>query len=99
MVKKKIARPRYQIELNRSINDSTRRVVRTLERKGYEVDRLGHKTAFTLKRPLGQSFSDFQDDIRSILNPRIGSALICSSTGRAWLCSMKSNQPGDFVRI
>jgi hypothetical protein len=96
---RKLKRPRYVAEFNRALGDSISRVVRRLERLGYVVERLPHLTTLRIWRPKGGSFAEFLDDLRALLHPRRGGVVLNSSTGRAWLCSMRGNRPGDFVRI
>ena len=100
MPKKRQRSPwRYTIEFNRMRGDSTRGVARRLERKGYEVDRVPHLSTITLRRPPGNDFETFRDDIRAELQPRRGAALVCSTSGKQWLCRMRGNRPGDFVSL
>jgi hypothetical protein len=98
MPKKKLARTTYIAEFNRAVGDNIRNVIRRLERRGYEVEKVPQLTTVKLKRPPGNTFEDFQEDVASVLQPRRGSAIIASSTGRAWSCNMKGNRPGEFVR-
>lgn len=96
---KKFIDHRYMIETNRCRGDSIRLMTRRLEAKGYEVERTMHKTTILLRRPKGNSFSAFKRDIASELQPRRGSAVICSTSGRQWMCRMGGNRPGDMVRL
>jgi hypothetical protein len=96
---KKFIDHRYLIETNRCRGDSIRRMARRLEAKGYEVERTLHKTTLLLRRPKGNTFSTFESDIASELQSRCGSAVICSTSGRQWMCRMGGNRPGDMVRL
>lgn len=90
---------RYLIEKNRCRGDRVGRMARRLERKGYEVERTLHKTTILLRRPKGNDFATFEEDIAAELQPRRGSAVVCSTSGRQWMCSMGGNRPGDMVRL
>ena len=97
--KKLMVRWRYIAEFNRCVGDSICRVIRRLERRGYEVDRVPQLTTLRIRRPAGVTMSQFRSDLRSLLQPRRGSLILCSSSGRAWSCNMRGNRPGDFVQI
>lgn len=100
MAKHKLKRPWvYRAELNRPVGDSTRKVVRFFERRGYEVERIPHLTSLTIRLPDDGDFATFQSDVAKVLQPRRGSALIHSTSGRSWVCSNRGNRPGRFVRL
>lgn len=99
MAKKLRAPWRYTIEFNRARGDNTRLVASRLERKGYEVERVPHLSTITLRRPPGNAFETFRNDIRAELQPRQGAALVCSTSGKQWLCRMKGNRSGKFVSL
>jgi hypothetical protein len=99
MKRKLIVRRRYIAEFNRCVGDSIWRVVRRLQRRGYEVERVPQLTTLSIRRPVGVTMSEFRADLRSLLQPRRGSLILCSSSGRAWSCNMRGNRPGDFVKI
>lgn len=92
-------RRRYIAEFNRCIGDSITRAMRRLERRGYEVERVPQLTTLCIQRPKGLSFDEFMDDLRALLQPRRGSLILASSSGRSWSCSFRRNRPGDFVRL
>lgn len=89
----------YLAEFNRCLGDNIARVIRWLQRRDYEVERVPQLTALKIRRPKGVTFEEFQDDLRRLLQPRRGSLVLASSSGRSWSCSMRGNRPGDFVRI
>ncbi len=99
MPKKLKLRRRYSAEINRCVGDNIRRAVLALERRGYNVERLPHLTGLMLTLPRGGDFDQLKADLARILQPRRGSLILHSSSGRAWLCSMRGNRPGDFVRL
>lgn len=92
-------RRRYIAEFNRCVGDNIARVIRRLERGGYEVERVPQLTTLKIRRPKGLAFAEFQDDLRRLIQPRRGSLILASSSGRSWSCSMRGNRPGDFVRL
>lgn len=93
------ARWRYVAEFNRCVGDSIRRVKRRLERRGYQVEFVPQLTTLLIRRPAGVTMKQFRADLRTLLQPRQGSLILCSSSGRAWSCNMRGNRAGDFVRI
>lgn len=99
MAKSKFIDHRYVIELNRVRGDSARRSARRLELKGYEVERAMHLTTLLVRRPRGNAFATFKEDVAAELQPRRGSAIVCSTSGRQWICRMGGNRAGDFVRL
>lgn len=99
MKRKLKTRYKYIAEFNRCVGDSIARAIRRLERRGYEVERVPQLTTLQIRRPKGLSFAEFQDDLRELLQPRRGSLVLASSSGRVWSCSQRGNRPGDFVRI
>ena len=100
MAKWKVKRRyRYIAEFNRCVGDNIARVIRRLERRGYVVERVPQLTTLRIRRPKNAEFSEFLDDLRELLQPRRGSLILCSSSGRAWSCNMRGNRPGEFVRI
>ncbi len=100
MMKKRLkVRYRYIAEFNRCVGDSITRVIRRLELLGYEVERLPQLTTLRIRRPTGADFASFRADLCRLLQPRRGSLIVSSSSGKAWSCSMRGNRPGDFVRI
>ncbi len=90
---------RYVAELNRCIGDNIARAIRYLERRGYIVDRVPQLTTITIRLPRGGSFADLQADLVNVLQPRRGSLILCSTSGRSWSCNMRGNMPGVFDRI
>lgn len=99
MRRQKFSKKQYITELNRCIGDQTSRVIGRLERLGYQVDRLPHLTTLRIRRPLGKTFLEFKSDLRRCVQSRRGSILLASSTGRSWICNMRGNRPGTFVRV
>jgi len=99
MPKKLRLRRKYLAEFNRCVGDNIARVIRALRRLGYEVERVPQLTALRIKPPAGGTFDDLKGDLRPLLQPRRGSLIISSTSGRSWSCSMRGNRPGDFVRI
>ncbi|MES2044509.1 MAG: hypothetical protein V4475_11560 [Pseudomonadota bacterium] len=100
MAKKRLTkRHDYVAEFNRCVGDNIIRVIRHLERRGYEVERIPQLTSLKIRRPKGASFKEFMDDLSGLLQPRRGSLLLASSSGRSWSCSMRGNRQGDFVRL
>ena len=90
---------RYVAELNRCIGDNIARAVRYLERRGYTVDRVPQLTTITIRLPRDGSFAALQGDLVNILQPRRGSLILFSTSGRSWSCNMRGNMPGVFDRI
>lgn len=91
---------RYYGEFNRARGDNIRIAARTLARQGLEVEILAHKTSLVIDRPMTMSWSDFKSAVRSALDPTRGSVLLFSkSTGNAFVCSNRGNQPGVFQRL
>lgn len=100
MAKRKLRiRRRYIAEFNRCIGDNIARVIRRLERRGYDVERIPQLTTLVIRRPRERTFAEFREDLRDLLQPRRGSLVLNSSSGRGWSCSMRGNRPGDFVPI
>lgn len=99
MRRKRYSPKQYVTEFNRCVGDRTSTVIGRLEQLGYEVDRLPHLTTLRIRRPFGRTFSDFKNDLRRCVQPQRGSILLSSSTGRSWVCSMRGNRPGTFVRV
>lgn len=99
MPKKLMVRWRYIVEFNRCVGDSISRAKRWLERRGYQVEFVPQLTTLLVRRPVGVTMREFRADLRALLQPRRGSLVICSSSGRAWSCNMRGNRPGDFVKI
>lgn len=100
MAKRKLRQPWiYRAELNRPVGDSTNKVVRWFERRGYEVERIPHLTSLTIRLPDNGDFESFKSHIAEVLQPRRGSALVHSTSGRSWICSNRGNRPGRFVRL
>ena len=99
MMRKLMVRRRYIAEFNRCVGDSITRTKRRLERRGYDVDFVSQLTTLRIRRPVGVTMREFRSDLRALLQPRRGSLILCSSSGRAWSCSMRGNRPGDFVQI
>jgi hypothetical protein len=89
----------YMAEFNRCIGDNIKNVVRALRAKGYEVGRIRHKTTVLIRRPEGLSFKNLRSDLGELAQPRIGSVILCSTSGRFWLLDNKGNSPGIFVAI
>lgn len=90
----------YVVEFNRAYGDNIRVAARRLERRGLDVEILSHKTSLVVIRPSWMSWSVFQDAIRAALDPTRGSALVMSqSTGKAFICSNRGNQPGVFQEV
>src|SRR3546814_5810345 len=92
MMRKLKVRRRYVAEFNRCLGDNISRAIRRLERLGYEVERVSHLTTLSIRRPRGCSFAEFRDDLRALLHPRRGGVVLSSSSGRAWFCSMRSEE-------
>lgn len=90
---------RYGAELNRCIGDNIARAVRYLERRGYVVDRVPQLTTITIELPRDGSFTALKADLLGVLQPRRGSLVLWSTSGRSWSCSMRGNMPGIFDRI
>ncbi|BAQ48065.1 hypothetical protein Maq22A_c25955 [Methylobacterium aquaticum] len=88
----------YGAEFNRSLGDNIRGVMRKLEKAGLDVSKPPHLTTLIIRRPLSMSWADFKAIIRSMIQPRIGSVFLTSSTGRMFVCSNRGNRPGRFVR-
>jgi hypothetical protein len=89
----------YVTELNRMRGNSIRRAEAHLKRLGLAVRRLPHLTALHIKRPKWMSWAQFKAAIRSVLQPRRGSAVVFSWTGRVYVCSYRGNQPGVFQPV
>jgi hypothetical protein len=90
----------YVMEFNRAYGDSIRTAGRRLEHWGLGVEILSHKTSLVAVRPSSMSWSRFEDAVRAAIDPTRGSVLVFSqSTGRAWICSNRGNQPGVFQEI
>jgi hypothetical protein len=90
----------YVLEFNRAYGDSIRTAARRLARWGLDVEILSHKTSLIAVRPSSMTWSEFEDAIRAALDPIRGSALVFSqSSGKAWICSNRGNQPGVFQEI
>lgn len=90
----------YFIEINRCLRDASARFIRHLERCGLIVERLPHKTAYRIVRPICVTFADMRQALTAGLNPRLGSVLLFSaSTGNAWVMSNRGNRRGVFVRM
>jgi hypothetical protein len=90
----------YAIETNRAVRDSLRWVQNFLEEHGIRVTRVAHLTSLLLERPAAMTWGEFKTVIRKIVQRRIGSVLMISSrTGRVFLCSNRSHQPGRFQRL
>jgi hypothetical protein len=91
----------YTAEFNRAYGDNIRIARRRLERCGLEAEIIAaHKTSLIIIRPPDVSWEDFEDAIRFALDPDRGSVMITSQvSGRAWVCSMRGNQPGVFQEI
>lgn len=99
MAKKLRLRRRYLAEFNRCLGDNIGRVIRRLDRLGYDIERVPQLTALKITPPRGGDFSGLKSDLSALLQPRRGSLTLASSSGRSWSCSMRGNRPGDFVRI
>lgn len=100
MMKSKVIKNSYVIEFNRSRRDSLSWVIENLKALGYEVERVpNHLTTIRVDRFKGQRWRAFRRDIRHLLNPKKGSAVVLSDSGKAWVCSMKGNRPGKFVKV
>lgn len=89
----------YLVEFNRCRGDNIKNVIRRLHRKGYEASLIRHKTTVLIKRPLGSRFSDFKDDLLELVQPRIGSLIMSSTSGKFWMLDNKGNFPGIFQKI
>ena len=89
----------YIAEFNRSVGDSIRNVARALRAQGYNVAHIRHKTTILIKRPSDKSFSEFKNDLSQLVQNRIGSMTLCSTSGRIWLLDNKGNRAGEFQRI
>lgn len=96
--KRPIAR-RYVTEFNRCGGDNITRLIRRLRRLGYEIERVPQPTTITVTPPPGYAFAAVKADLRAQLQPRRGSLILASTSGRVWSCSMRGNRPGDFVRV
>ena len=99
MPKKLMVHWRYIAEFNRCVGDSIVRAKRWLERRGYQVEFVPQLTTLLIRRPVGVTMKQFRADLRALLQPRRGSLILFSTSGRAWSCRMKGNRPGNFVRI
>jgi hypothetical protein len=100
MAKKKLkVRRRYLAEFNRCVGDNIGRVIRRLQRLGYEVERVPQLTAVRITPPRSAAFQQLKADLQPLLQPRRGCMILASTSGRMWSCSMRGNQPRDFVRI
>ena len=99
MPKRLLVQWRYIAEFNRCVGDSIWRVKRRLERLGYDVDFVPQLTTLLFRRPVGVTMRQFRSDLRALLQPRRGSLILCSSSGRAWSCNMRGNRSGDFVSL
>ena len=89
----------YMAEFNRCVTDNIKNVIRKLRAKGYEVTRVRHKTTVLIQRPKGVSFKEFCDDLNELVQPRIGSVIMSSTSGKFWLLDNKGNSPGIFQEI
>lgn len=89
----------YMAEFNRAKGDNIKNVVSRLRAKGYEVSRIRHKTTIILKRPSTISFDQFKKDLCKLVQKRVGSMVLCSTTGRFWLLDNTGNRPGEFQAI
>jgi hypothetical protein len=90
----------YILEFNRAYGDNIRTAARRLQRRGLDVEILFHKTSLVAIRPSWMSWAEFQEAIRAALDPTRGSVLVVSqSTGRAFICSNRGNQPGIFQQV
>ncbi|MCC8948216.1 hypothetical protein H8A97_24675 [Bradyrhizobium sp. Arg62] len=90
----------YILEYNRARGDSIRTAARWLERAGLDVEIIPHKTSLTAVKPTIMSWTAFENAVRSSIDPIRGSVLVMSqSSGRAWICSNRGNQPGVFQEI
>lgn len=91
----------YYIEINRCLNDASARFVRHIELCGLIVERLPHKTAFRVVRPVKQvTFSEMRQALAAGLHPKLGSILLFSkSSASAWVMSNRGNRRGVFVRV
>ncbi|MDR6853661.1 uncharacterized protein (UPF0335 family) [Sphingomonas sp. BE123] len=89
----------YVAEFNRCIGDNIKNVVRRLRAKGYEVSVIRHKTTVLLRRPSGQSFRSFRKDIAALVQDRIGSVVVSSTSGKIWIIDNKGNQAGEMRLI
>ncbi len=89
----------YLAEFNRATGDNIKNVVRRLRDKGYEASTIRHKTTVLIRRPTDCEFKTFKSDLASLVQPRIGSMVLCSTTGNFWLLDNKGNQPGVFQKI
>ena len=89
----------YLAEFNRCIGDNIKNVIRRLRRKGYVVSRIGHKTTILIRRPTGSKFKQFKADLAELVQPKIGSMVLSSTSGRFWLLDNKGNRPGQLQQI
>lgn len=89
----------YMAEFNRCVGDNIKNVIRRLRRKGYDVDSIRHKTTVLIRRPEGLSFKDFRKDLAELVQPRIGSLALSSTSGKFWLLDNKGNMPGVLQKI
>lgn len=89
----------YFVEFNRAYAD-TRRVARRLERRGFSVEIIPHKTTLRIERPPDMTWEQFRNAIRSVLDPRLGAVIVFSTTtGNVFLCSNRGNMPGIMQQI
>lgn len=99
-VRRPIQQFEYIVETNRVNGDNIARAVSYFERQGIPAERIPHKTTLRLFRPANMTFPTFARIVRGVIQRRIGSLLMFStSTGNAFLCSNRGNRPGRFVRI
>jgi hypothetical protein len=89
----------YLAEFNRAKGDSIKKVIRTLRAKGYDVSPIRHKTTILIRRPKAAGFGQFKEDLAELVQGRIGSMILCSTSGRFWLLDNKGNQPGKLQLI
>jgi hypothetical protein len=88
---------KYFVEFNRVIGDNIRAAARRLRRLGLRVTILPHKTSLMVERPKGMSWADFTNAILAVLQPRRGSVMLSSETGRTFICNNAGNRPGQFT--
>lgn len=86
----------YLVEFNRCKGDSINKVSRKLRNEGYEVKKIRHKTTILVKRPSGCKLSRLKEDIANLVQDKIGSAILASSSGKMWQLDNTGNQPGVF---
>lgn len=99
MARKLKVRRRYLAEFNRCVGDNVARAIGRLERMGYDVERVPQLTTLKITPPRTGDFSDLKADLLPLLQPRRGSLILHSTSGRSWSCNMRGNRPGDFVRV